>query len=69
MTDVLWFGSRAGRGRVTGASTLCLVPDPTSGSGHPRAKETHMRTLTTVLKAVDSYTLWAFNPDPTRRSR
>lgn len=35
----------------------------------PETKETDMGTLTTVLKAVDSYTLWAFNPHPARRSR
>lgn len=46
-----------------GTGHPCRSPD------HPRAKETDMRTLTTWLKAVDSYTLWAFNADPVRRSR
>ena len=63
-----------GRSGQGSARVGVLPDDETPGTrwrdpGGPETKETDMGTLTTWLKAVDNYTLWAFNPHPTRRSR
>ena len=35
----------------------------------PAIRAARQRSLTGWLKAIDRYTLWAFNPQPNRRHR